>query len=115
MAPRPSRVYTLVHSVEQPGHPRGAVADAGGPGRRDGGGGFATALAGHSRVRAAERQCRVERGISGFFDGQLPRADLGSGYIAAQVGYVVVAWIADAAAVYRLLAVRRMRVGPRSG
>jgi hypothetical protein len=54
-------------------------------------------------------------GISGFFDGQLARPDLGAGYVAAQIGYVVVAWIAVAAAVYRLLTVRRMRVSPRSG
>lgn len=33
-------------------------------------------------------------GISGFFDGQLARTDLGAGYVAAQVGYVVVAWLA---------------------
>ena len=47
-------------------------------------------------------------GISGFFDGQLGRADLGAGYVAAQVGYVVVAWLAVAAAGYRLLrALRR--------
>ena len=31
-------------------------------------------------------------GISGFFDGQLGRADLSTWYVAAQVGYVVVAW-----------------------
>jgi hypothetical protein len=45
-------------------------------------------------------------GISGFFDGQLARPDLGAGYVAAQVGYVVVAWITAAAAVYRLVAIR---------
>ena len=31
-------------------------------------------------------------GISGFFDGQLGRADLSTWYVVAQVGYVVVAW-----------------------
>ena len=46
-------------------------------------------------------------GISGFFDGQLARADLGAGYVAAQVGYVVVAWLAVAAAGNRLWAMRR--------
>ena len=54
-------------------------------------------------------------GVSGFFDGQLARPDLGAGYVAAQVGYVVVAWLAVTGAVYRLWAVRRMRVSPRSG
>jgi hypothetical protein len=48
-------------------------------------------------------------GISGFFDGQLARPDLGAGYVTAQVGYVVVAWLAVAAAAYRLWAVRRGR------
>lgn len=47
-------------------------------------------------------------GISGFFDGQLARADLGAGYVAAQVGYVVVAWLAVAAAGNRLWAMRRL-------
>ena len=49
-------------------------------------------------------------GISGFFDGQLARADLGTGYVAAQVGYVVVAWLTAAAAVYRLVAIRSARL-----
>jgi hypothetical protein len=31
-------------------------------------------------------------GISGFFDGQLGRSDLSAWYVAAQIGYVVVAW-----------------------
>jgi len=48
-------------------------------------------------------------GISGFFDGQLARPDLGAGYVAAQVGYVVVAWLTVAAAGYRLWTVRRGR------
>jgi hypothetical protein len=45
-------------------------------------------------------------GISGFFDGQLARPDLGTGYVAAQVGYVVVAWLAVGAGVVRLVAIR---------
>lgn len=49
-------------------------------------------------------------GISGFFDGQLARPDLGAGYVAAQVGYVVVAWLTAAAAVYRLVAIRSARL-----
>lgn len=40
-------------------------------------------------------------GISGFFDGQLARSDLGGAYVMAQVGYVVVAGLAVAAAVYQ--------------
>ena len=50
-------------------------------------------------------------GISGFFDGQLARTDLGPGYVAAQVGYVVVAWLAVGASAVRLWALRRHRVG----
>jgi hypothetical protein len=46
-------------------------------------------------------------GISGFFDGQLARSDLGAGYVAAQVGYVVVAWLAVGCAAARLWALRR--------
>jgi hypothetical protein len=53
-------------------------------------------------------------GISGFFDGQLARPDLGTGYVVAQVGYVVVAWATVAAAVYRLWAIRRTSVGRES-
>jgi hypothetical protein len=49
-------------------------------------------------------------GISGFFDGQLGRSDLGPEYVAAQVGYVVVAWCAVAGAVIRLVALRRFRL-----
>ena len=49
-------------------------------------------------------------GVSGFFDGQLARPDLGAGYVAAQVGYIVVAWLAVAAAAYRLWEVRRTGV-----
>jgi hypothetical protein len=49
-------------------------------------------------------------GISGFFDGQLARPDLGVGYVTAQVGYVVVAWLAVACAVGRLWAIRRRPV-----
>ena len=46
-------------------------------------------------------------GISGFFDGQLGRSDLCPAYVAAQVGYVVVAWCAVAGAVIRLVSLRR--------
>ncbi len=53
-------------------------------------------------------------GISGFFDGQLARTDLGTGYVAAQVGYVVVAWLAVGASVVRLWALQRHRVGGTS-
>jgi hypothetical protein len=49
-------------------------------------------------------------GISGFFDGQLARPDLGAGYVTAQVGYVVVAWLAVACAVNRLRAILRLLV-----
>ena len=31
-------------------------------------------------------------GISGFFDGQLARSDLGTWHVAGQICYVVVAW-----------------------
>jgi hypothetical protein len=48
-------------------------------------------------------------GISGFFDGQLGRSDLGPAYVAAQVGYVVVAWIAVVGAGIRLWALRQRR------
>jgi hypothetical protein len=54
-------------------------------------------------------------GISGFFDGQLARPDLGTGYVAAQIGYVVVAWLAVAGAGYRLWAVRRQTVSAGAG
>jgi hypothetical protein len=45
-------------------------------------------------------------GISGFFDGQLARSDLGAAYVTAQVGYVVMAWLAVASTVNRLWAIR---------
>lgn len=48
-------------------------------------------------------------GISGFFDGQLGRTDLGPGYVLAQVGYVVVAWVAVACGLLRLVALRQVR------
>ena len=48
-------------------------------------------------------------GISGFFDGQLGRADLSRVYVAAQIGYVVVAWLAVAAAGVRLRQLLRSR------
>ena len=48
-------------------------------------------------------------GISGFFDGQLARPDLGVGYVVAQVGYVVVAFLTVACSVARLWALRQPR------
>lgn len=48
-------------------------------------------------------------GISGFFDDQLGRTDLGPGYVVAQVGYVVVAGLAVASGGFRLTAIRRRR------
>ncbi len=45
-------------------------------------------------------------GVSGFFDGQLARPDLGAGFVAAQAGYVIVAWAAVGCAVLRLRALR---------
>lgn len=49
-------------------------------------------------------------GISGFFDGQLGRADLGAAYVVAQIGYLVFAWLAVAAGLGRFLALRRNQV-----
>ncbi len=46
-------------------------------------------------------------GISGFFDGQLGRSDLPAGLVAAQAGYVAVAWAAVAVSAYRLWSLRR--------
>ena len=51
-------------------------------------------------------------GVSGFFDGQLARSDLGSAFVTAQVAYVVVAWVTVGCAGYRLRALRRPE--PRS-
>jgi len=48
-------------------------------------------------------------GISGFFDGQLARADLGRWFVAAQIGYVVVAWLTVLAAGLRLRQLLRNR------
>jgi hypothetical protein len=53
-------------------------------------------------------------GISGFFDGQLARPDLGPGFVTAQVGYVVVAWLTVACAVNRLWTMRRVPSSPSS-
>ena len=41
-------------------------------------------------------------GISGFFDGQLARAHLSRWFVAAQIAYVVVAWLTVLAAGLRL-------------
>src|SRR5215210_3343735 len=46
-------------------------------------------------------------GISGFFDGQLGRKDLGAGIVAGQICYVVVAWATVVVAGVRLLMLRR--------
>jgi hypothetical protein len=46
-------------------------------------------------------------GVSGFFDGQLGRPDLSAGYVAAQVGYVTVAWATVVVAVLRCHRVSR--------
>ncbi len=48
-------------------------------------------------------------GISGFFDGQLARADLSRWFVAAQIGYVVVAWLTVLAAGLRLRQLLRNR------
>jgi len=48
-------------------------------------------------------------GISGFFDGQLGRADLSRWYVAAQIAYVVVAWLTVGAAGMRLRQLLRNR------
>ena len=45
-------------------------------------------------------------GISGFFDGQLGRADLSTWQVAAQICYVVVAWATAAVAGIRLWKLR---------
>lgn len=56
-------------------------------------------------------------GISGFFDGQLGRFDLGGGYVTMQVVYVVVAWVTALLAALRLreLATSRPSRLPRPG
>jgi hypothetical protein len=48
-------------------------------------------------------------GISGFFDGQLGRSDLSAWYVAAQIGYVVVAWATVVVAGIHLRSVLRGR------
>jgi hypothetical protein len=45
-------------------------------------------------------------GISGFFDGQLGRADLSAWQVAGQICYVVVAWVTAAVAGVRLWKLR---------
>jgi len=49
-------------------------------------------------------------GISGFFDGQLARDDLGTGYVAGQIAYVLVAWATAVTAAIRLVKLRRSRM-----
>ena len=46
-------------------------------------------------------------GTSGFFDGQLGRSDLGPGFVSAQAGYVVIAWVTVTLSGYRLWALQR--------
>lgn len=48
-------------------------------------------------------------GISGFFDGQLGRSDLSTWYVAAQFGYVVVAWATVVVAGMHLRTLRHRR------
>ena len=54
----------------------------------------------------------VVSGISGFFDGQLGREDLGTGHVVGQVVFVTVAWATAVVAVVRLW---RGCAGPWSG
>ena len=49
----------------------------------------------------------VVSGISGFFDGQLGREDLGTGHVVGQVVFVTVAWATAIVAVVRLWRLRR--------
>jgi hypothetical protein len=49
-------------------------------------------------------------GISGFFDGQLGRSDLGAGYVAMQLVYVVVAWATAFLAAARLRHLAKSRL-----
>jgi hypothetical protein len=54
-------------------------------------------------------------GISGFFDGQLGRKDLGAGIVAGQICYVLVAWATVVVAGVRLWMLRqanRASAGP---
>jgi len=53
-------------------------------------------------------------GVSGFFDGQLARPDLGPAYVAAQVGYVAVALAALICGVARLWRLRGSRTADAS-
>jgi hypothetical protein len=46
-------------------------------------------------------------GISGFFDGQLGRSDLDGWHVAAQAGYVLVAWTTVGVAGVRCFGLRR--------
>lgn len=74
----------------------------------------ATVAAAQPRSRAARTGSVVLvlaaglSGVSGFFDGQLARSDLGTGYVLAQVAYVALAWLAVGCGVARFLAVRHL-------
>ena len=47
--------------------------------------------------------------ISGFFDGQLGRADLGTGHVVGQIVFVAVAWATVVVAAVRLWRLARQR------
>jgi hypothetical protein len=53
-------------------------------------------------------------GISGFFDGQLGRADLSGWFVVAQAGYVAVAWGTAIVAGLRIWRLRRADRGAAS-
>ena len=53
----------------------------------------------------------VVSGISGFFDGQLGREDLGGGHVAGQIVFVTIAWATAAVAAARLWRLRRIPAG----
>jgi hypothetical protein len=53
----------------------------------------------------------VVSGISGFFDGQLGREDLGSGHVVAQLMFVTIAWATAVVAALRLWRLRRILAG----
>jgi hypothetical protein len=78
---------------------------------------LSTAAAAHRRVGVATAGSAVLglaallSGISGFFDGQLGRSDLGAGFVAAQVTYVAVAFTVAGLATYRFWDARRPAPG----
>ena len=50
----------------------------------------------------------VVSGISGFFDGQLGREDLGAGHVVGQIVFVTVAWATAVVAAVRLWRLSRL-------